>query len=110
MTDPKPVTFKPDGPVKIELDADGVPTMTGKAVSSTMENILSYGIENIVDIRSYNIEQKDGKIFHHVVFHSGGTIELSMDLDGNNFKARAKDMISSVSNGERILIKERNSK
>ena len=84
--------------------------MTGKAVSSTMENILSYGIENIVDIRSYNIEQKDGKIFHHVVFHSGGTIELSMDLDGSNFKARAKDMISSVSNGERILIKERNSK
>lgn len=111
MTDSKGVTFKPAGTATVTIGSDGIPTISSdEPISTTMKQILSYGIENIVDIRSYNIEHKDGKVFHHVVFNSGGTIELSMDLDGKNFSASANDMTSSVTGGNRILIREQNSK
>lgn len=110
MTDSKAVTFKPSGVATITTGSDGIPTITSDdKISSTMENILSYGIENIVDIRSYNIEQKDGKTYHHVVFNSGGTIDLSFDSNGK-FSASVHQMSAKVTNGERILISEMNSK
>ncbi|NDO82658.1 hypothetical protein CJP72_18330 [Citrobacter sp. NCU1] len=103
--------MKPEGVATITTDSDGIPVITSdKSISSTIENILSYGIENIVDIRSYNIEQKDGKTFHHVVFNSGGTIELSFEPGGKGFSASAHQMTAKVTNGERILISENHSK
>lgn len=111
MTESKHVTFKPEGTITTSTGSDGVLTISSdEPVSTDMKTILSYGIENIVDIRSYNIKQKDGKIFHHVVFNSGGTIELSFEPGGKNFSASAHEMTANIKNGERVLIKERHGK
>ncbi|EOY5688462.1 hypothetical protein ACP7OL_000554 [Salmonella enterica subsp. enterica] len=106
MNSPKTVTLKPEGPVEISTGSDGRAVVSSEQlVSTNIKEILSYGIENIIEIRSYNIEQRDGKIYHHVVFHSGGSIELSVDLDGKNFNASTKELATSFRGGNRILIK-----
>ncbi len=108
MTEPKPVAMKStDGPLKVTLGKDGEASVRAKKISSTMDTILSFGIENITDIRSYNIEHKDGKICHSVLFHSGGTIELSFMPDGTNFSASVHGMAQQVIDGDRIYIKEK---
>lgn len=108
MTEPKPLTINPsDGPLTVKIGEDGIPSVHAKSASSTIENILSFGIENICEIRSYDIERKDGKIFHSVVFNSGGTIELSFAPDGTDFNSSIKGMTTEVIDGERILVKHR---
>ncbi|EKN4693291.1 hypothetical protein JE939_000017 [Yersinia ruckeri] len=110
MTESKHITFKPEGVITISTDSDGIKTISSDdPISTDMKTFLSYGIENIVDIQSYNIEQKDGRIFHHIVFNSGGTIELSFEPGGKNFSASAHEMLATVTNGERIMIKEKRS-
>lgn len=108
MTEPKPVTVTPtDGPLEVKIGADGIPSVHAKSISSTMDQILSFGIENIGDIRSYDIERKDGKIFHSVVFNSGGTIKLSFAPDGSDFQASVSGMAQQIIDGERIVIREK---
>ncbi|HCR4035359.1 TPA: hypothetical protein OOF66_001588 [Morganella morganii] len=108
MTESKQITLKPEGVVTISTDSDGIKTISSdEPLSTNIKTILSYGIENIVDIQSYNIEQKDGKTFHHIVFNSGGTIELSFEPGGKNFSATAHEMLTTITNGERVLIKEK---
>lgn len=106
MSESKSVTFKPEGVVNITTGPDGVTAIASdKPISTHIDQILSYGIENIADIRSYDVEQKEGKIFHHIVFNSGGTIELSFDPDGKNFNSSASGLSAEIIEGNRILIK-----
>lgn len=108
MTEPKPVTVTPiDGPLEVKIGADGIPSVHAKTISSHIEKILSFGIENIIDIRSYDIEHKDGKTFHSVVFNSGGTIELSFSPDGSDFQGSVSGMAQRIIDGERIVIREK---
>jgi len=110
MSESKSFTMKPEGSVTITTDKDGNRTISSeKPISTHIDKILSYGIENLVDIRSYTIEHKDGEIFHHVVFNSGGTLDLSFDSEGK-FKATAHELSYSITEGQRVLIKEKSSK
>ena len=108
MTEPKPVTMTPtDGPLEIKIGEDGSPVVRAKSVSAHMDKILSFGIEQLADICSYEIERKDGKIFHSVVFNSGGTIELSFAPDGSDFQATISGLKQRIIDGERIIISEK---
>lgn len=110
MTESKSFTLKPEGVITITTDANGKRTISSeKPISTQMDNILSYGIENLVDIRSYTIDHKDGKIFHKVVFNSGGTLDLSFDSEGK-FSATVHEMSYLVTEDQRVLIKEKSSK
>lgn len=109
MTESKSFTIKPEGELSITTGADGKRVISSdKPISAHMDKILSYGIENLVDIRSYKIEHKDGKIFHHVVFNSGGTLDLSFDSEGK-FNATANELGYSITEGQRVLIRENSS-
>jgi hypothetical protein len=110
MNDPKFLMVKPEDVVPMATDADGNRKCTSdKTISVNMDKILCYGIENIVDIRSYNIEIKDGMIHHHVVFNSGGTLDLSIDSEGN-FSANVHEMSYKITGRHSVLIKENASK
>ncbi|NUL36626.1 hypothetical protein [Kosakonia sacchari] len=110
MTESKSFTMKPEGAVTVTTGADGIRNISSeKPIKTHMDKIISYGIENLVDIRSYTIEHKDGKIFHHVVFNSGGTLDLSFDSEGK-FSANTHGMSYLITEGQRVLIKEKSSK
>lgn len=97
--------IQPEGTVIVSKNEDGsLGLSSDKSISTDLGSIESFGIENVAAVIAYEITNVDGVVKHHVKFRNGGTLDLSFNEDGTNFSASAHNLISSVTQGNKVLI------
>lgn len=64
----------PRKPTRVTLDEEGISVDLGK--------IKSIGIENILDLKAYNMSREGDRIMHVLEFSDGGTCEVTYLVTG----------------------------
>ncbi|MGF2654852.1 hypothetical protein ACQUWL_20385 [Serratia marcescens] len=104
----KPFTVKPEGKVVLENKADGtVAFSSDKPMALNMNNILSVGVQNVVDIKSYQLDHLESSTRHLIEFHGGGSVTLEYSHDGEIIQCSIRELLSEVERGERIMVKRK---
>ncbi|SWY00441.1 Uncharacterised protein [Klebsiella pneumoniae] len=101
-------TVRPEGEVNMRTSEDGSLVFTSnKPTSVDMNNILSVGIYNVIDIKSYELKQIDNITKHFITFHNGGTVNIEYSNEGGVLNYSARGMITELEHGERIMVKKK---
>lgn len=72
-----------------------------------MNSILSIGVQNVVDISSYQLEHLENSTRHFIEFHGGGTVTLEYSRDGKILNCSIRNLKSEVEGGERIMVMQK---
>lgn len=100
-------TVKPAGEMKVNTESDGrLELKSEKPISVDMDNILSIGIQNVVDIKSYQLEHKEHSTHHAIEFHGGGTVDLEYANSGEIIKCSIRGLITELDHGRIMVIKK----
>ena len=100
-------TVTPAGEMKVKTKPDGTLAVSSeKSVSIDMENILSIGIQNVVDIKSYQQERLEHSTRHIIEFHGGGKVDLEYSHSEEIIKCSIHGLITEIEQGRITVIRK----
>ena len=103
----KSFTVTPTGEMKDKTEPDGTLALSSeKPVSIDMKNILSIGIQNVVDIKSYQQEHLEHSTRHIIEFHGGGKVDLEYSDSKDIIKCSIRGLITEIEQGRIIVIRK----
>ncbi|WP_174635049.1 hypothetical protein [Yersinia thracica] len=102
---PKSFSIKNEGEASFERNADGsLIVSSDKPIGVDIKNLLSVGIENIIDVEKYEINTLCGVTSHYVKFRNKGEVKFSYNESGKIVTFEVIELRASISNGDRLLI------
>lgn len=105
--EPKPFTMKPEGQMTIKIESDGtISSSSDKPLEINLQNIEAVGIENVVDVESYEISRLFNSVSHFIKFFGGGEVKFAYNQQGELLEFSAHQVTLSIKNGERIVLKK----
>ncbi len=103
---PHQFSIKPDGLMFVTTGADGkLYVQSDQPITIDLKTISSVGIENLVHVKSHEINELYNFISHLVRFRDGGEVEFAYNSDGVLLKCQGRKVLAVVQNGERLIFK-----
>jgi hypothetical protein len=91
-------TINDDGTISVTTpEGRQVHTKPRGDICVSFDQITSIGVNNIVDIVSYNLVEHQGVTLHNIVFRDGGIVSLGYDSNGKLQKLATNHVNVSIS-------------
>lgn len=84
--------------VSMQFNDDGM--------SFDIKRIASVGIENIMDLQSYGLSRRDGRVMHLIEFIGGGTCEMTYSEAGKLEVFSGHSISLSFKPGDHLVLKK----
>ncbi|HEV2045791.1 MAG TPA: hypothetical protein VGQ95_04260 [Chthoniobacterales bacterium] len=97
-------TLNDDGTITIVMkDGRVIQRSPDGNVHSSVPNVKSVGIHNIVDIKTYSLVRHEGLTLHNIEFNDGGIVSFAFDSDGHVENATTQGAATKITPDGQIL-------